>query len=157
MGSGAVGVNGSGGGCSMCRIINIGITLALMGGTGYVIWYFVGKPSGDDIKNTLGNIDFGDFTDVLENFTGIGPDIWNNDPYVGDNTTNVWRGATGQGGLTLELWNALDDTWQSEYAEAINDWDNCNPDSLTLQSQQVSVDNACSQADGVMKVCNGAS
>jgi len=49
------------------------ITVALLGVGGYVIWYFLGQPSGEDIANTFGNIDFGDFSDVLENFTGIGP------------------------------------------------------------------------------------
>ena len=145
-----------GGGCSLCRILNILITLALLGGAGYVIWYFLGQPSGEDIANTFGNIDFGDFSDVLENFTGFGADLWNNDPFVGDNTTNVWRGTNGQGGLTLEMQNALDDTWQQEYAEAINDWDTCDPNVLTLSTKVVAVDNACSQVDGVMKVCNGA-
>jgi hypothetical protein len=150
-------MGGSQGGCSLCRLINIGVTLAILGAAGYVIWYFLGKPSGDEIADTFGNIDFGDFTDVLENFTGFGPGIFSNDPYVGDNTTNIWIGATGVGGLTLELYNALDDTWQSEFAEAVGDWDNCNPDALTLITQQVDVDNACSQVEGLMKVCNGTS
>jgi hypothetical protein len=128
-----------------------------LGGAGYVIWYFVGQPSGEDLANTFGNIDFGDFSNVLDNFTGFGADIWNNDPFVGDNTTNIWRGTNGEDGLTLELWNALDDTWQQEYAEAVGDWDNCQPNVLTLSTNVVPVDNACSQVDGVMKVCNGAS
>ncbi|KAL3924347.1 MAG: hypothetical protein SGILL_001099 [Bacillariaceae sp.] len=132
------------------------VTLALLGGAGYAIWYFLGQPSGEDIVNTFGNIDFGDFSDVLENFTGFGSDLWNNDPFVGDNTTNVWKGTNGKGGLSLEMWNALDDTWQAEYAEAINDWDTCEPNVLTLSTKVVPVDNSCSQVDGVMKVCNEA-
>lgn len=147
--------NGGGGGCSLCRILNLCISLALLGGAGYVIWYFVGQPSGEDIKNAFGNIDFGDFSDVLENFTGFGSGIWDNDPYVGDNTTSAWRGTDGTGGLTLELWNALDENWQAEYAEAMKDWDNCNPNVLTLSSTQVAVDFSCTHANGVMKVCNG--
>jgi len=76
---------------------------------GYVAWFFLGQPSASellDIAKGLGEnikeIDFGDFTDVLENFTGFTPDLWNEDPYVGDNTTNVWTGHTsGKGGLYL--------------------------------------------------------
>ena len=142
-------------GCSLCRIINLGVTLALLGVGGYVLWYYLGKPSGEDIVNTFGNIDFGDFSDVLQNFTGITPELWDADPYVGDNSTQIWRGTNGEDGLTLELWNALDDTWQEEFAEAVNDWDNCGPDVLSLTTTVVSVDNACSTVDGVMKVCNG--
>lgn len=144
---------GGQGGCSMCRLINIGLTLAMLGAGGYVLWYFLGQPSGQDIKDTFGDIDFGDFSDVLDNFTGF--DVWDVDPFVGDNTTNVWTGTNGEGGLQLELWNALDDTWQGEFAEAVSDWDGCNPDALSLSTTRVEVDNACTQADGVMKVCNG--
>jgi hypothetical protein len=144
-----------GGGCSLCRILNILITLAILGAGGYVLWYFLGKPSSEDIATTFGNIDFGDFTGVLENFTGITPELFNTDPFVGDNTTNVWRGTTGEGGLSLELLNALDDTWQSEFTEAIGNWENCQPDALTLTTTQIDVDHTCSQVDGVMKVCNG--
>lgn len=140
-------------GCTPCRLLNIAVTLALLGAGGYVLWYFLGQPSSEDIKNTLGDIDFGDFTDVLDNFTGF--EVWDNDPYVGDNTTNVWYGTDGQSGLNLELWNALDDTWQSEFAEAVTDWDNCNGKPLSLTSTKVDIDYSCSQVDGVMKVCNG--
>jgi hypothetical protein len=140
-------------GCSLCRLLNIAITLGLLGAGGYVLWYFLGQPTTDEIVDTLGDIDFGDFTDVLDNFTGF--DVWDSDPFVGDNSTNTWRGTNGEGGLNLELWNALDETWQSEFAEAVNDWENCSPDVMTLTSTQVAVDNTCTQVDGLMKVCNG--
>jgi hypothetical protein len=142
-------------GCTLCRIINLCITLAILGAGGYVLWYFLGQPSAEDVATTFGNIDFGDFSGVLENFTGIGPDIWDSDPFVGDNTTNVWRGTNGEGGLSLELYNALDETWQSEYAEAVGDWNNCQPDVVDLSTTDVEVDHTCTQVDGVMKVCNG--
>ena len=151
-------------GCSICRLLSAIVTLAVIGAGGYATWFFLGKPSSDeivDIAKGIGekikDIDFGDFTDVLENFTGFSPDLWNEDPFVGDNTTNVWAGYTsGEGGLSLELWNALDDTWSSEYTEAIQDWNTlCNPKVLVLTSKQVEMDRECTQADGVMKVCNG--
>lgn len=151
-------------GCSICRLISAGLTLALIGAGGYAVWFFFGQPSGDELLDyakgvgeKIKEIDFGDFTDVLENFTGFSPDLWNDDPFVGDNTTNVWIGHTsGKGGLSLELWNALDENWQTEYAEAVSDWNNlCNPTVLVLTTKDVEVDYECSQADGVMKVCNG--
>ena len=76
---------------------------------------------------------------------------------MGDNTTNLWLGHTkGEGGLYLTLWNALDESWQQEYSEAVNDWNTrCDPKVLVLTSKDVAVDNECTQADGVMKVCNG--
>lgn len=151
-------------GCSCCRLLSIGLSLAIIGAGGYAAWFFLGQPSGDeildyaqDVGEKVINMDFGDFTDVLKNFTGFSPDFFNEDPYVGDNTTNVWIGHTkGTGGLYLELWNALDESWEKEYNEAVNDWNtNCNPKVLVLTSAKVPVDNECTQADGVMKVCNG--
>jgi hypothetical protein len=147
-----------------CRLVSMGITFAIIGGGAYAAWFFLGKPSGDelfDIAKGVGDkikdIDFGDFTGALENFTGFSPDMWDEDPFVGDNSTNLWRGnAKGSGGLELELWNALDESWQTEYSEAVDDWNNwCDVKVVDLSSRDVEIDNACSQADGVMKVCNG--
>jgi len=142
----------------------MGITLAIIGALGYVAYFFLGSPTTDEMKemaedfgNTVKNIDFGDFTDVLQNFTGFSSDLFNEDPFVGDNTTNLWVGHTrGEGGLSLELWNALDDSWQQEYSEAVNDWNTfCDPKVLVLTTTDVPVDNECTQEDGLMKVCNG--
>lgn len=142
----------------------MGITLAIIGALGYVAYFFLGSPTTDEMKemaedfgNTVKNIDFGDFTDVLQNFTGFSSDLFNEDPFVGDNTTNLWVGhIRGEGGLSLELWNALDDSWQQEYSEAVNDWNTfCDPKVLVLTTTDVPVDNECTQEDGLMKVCNG--
>ena len=153
-------------GCSCCRLVSAFTTLAILGGGGYAAWFFLGQPTADEIVDyakgigeDIKNIDFGDLTGALENFTGFTPDLWNEDPFVGDNSTNVWRGHTsGEGGLYLELWNALDESWQTEYTEAVGDWNNwCGVKSVSLTTKDVEVDNACVQADGVMKVCNGES
>ena len=145
-------------------MISTALTLALIAGGGYAAWFFLGQPTGDElldmakgIGEKIKEIDFGDLTGALENFTGFTPDLWNEDPFVGNNVTNLWTYNTkGKGGLTLELWNALDDSWESEYIEAIKDWNtDCSPKVLVLTTKNVEVDNACSQADGVMKVCNG--
>ena len=38
----------------------------------------------------------------------------------------------------------------------MNDWNTrCDPKVLVLTTKDVAVDNECTQADGVMKVCNG--
>jgi len=151
-------------GCSCCRIISSFMTLALIAAGGYAAWFFLGKPSGDEVLDwskgvgdKIKEIDFGDLTGALENFTGFTPEMWDEDPYVGDNVTNLWEGYTkGTGGLQLELWNALDDSWSNEYVEAVNDWNNwCDVKVVDLSSKVVEVDHKCSQVDGIMKVCNG--
>jgi len=128
----------------------------LLAGGGYLIWHFTGRPSVDDAKAFWEDFDFSDFTDVLGNWTDdmdFG-DFYDNDPFVGDNTTNNWK-TDGTGGLKLTMVNALDDLWQQEFTDALNDWENGDPDTLTLTTQRVAVDNGCAPEDGVMKVCNG--
>ena len=126
----------------------------MLAAVGYGIWYALGSPDGDDLAN-FDFPDFSDFTDVLDNFTDF-EDGFNIDPFVGDNTTdNIWDNGGGNNGLKLELLNALDDTWQEELVLAVADWENGNPDALTLTTTKGDVDNACKPVDGLMKICNG--
>jgi len=129
------------------------VTLAFMGVTAVLLWYFLGQPTADEAKQFIGDLDFGDFTDVLKNISDVN---WGNlykdeDPFVGDNTTNAW--ATQGTGLSLELQNALDDIWQQEFEEAVSDWE--ESEVLTLTTTRVAVDHSCGRVDGVMLVCNG--
>lgn len=123
-----------------------------------MLWLFIGSPDleqiQDGIGNNLGDIgNFGDFTDVLGNLTGDYGQLFDLDPFLSDNTTSAWP-AKGSG-LTLEMWNALDETWQDEFDAAIDDWENGEPDALSLQVKEDEVDHSCKPKDGVMKVCNG--
>ena len=145
------------------------MTLALVAAGGYAAWFFLGKPSGAELVDIAKGVgekisdidwgDIGDFTDAIQNFTGFSPELWDEDPYVGDNTSNLWEGYTkGEGGLTLTLWNALDSTWTNEYIEAVDDWNNwCDVKVLDLSSKEVAIDRECTQETGIMKVCNGES
>ena len=145
-------------------MLSTGMSVLLVAGGAYAAWFFLGQPSTEeliDIAKGVGDrikdIDFGDLSGALENFTGFTPELWNEDPFVGNNSTNVWQGYTkGEGGLYLELLNALNESWYTEYNEAVSDWNNwCDTKVLVLTSRDVEVDNKCSQVDGVMKVCNG--
>lgn len=51
--------------------------------------------------------------------------------------------------------NALDETWQDEFTLAVSDWENGDPDALTLSVTRGEVDYACKEKDGVQKVCSG--
>ncbi len=80
-------------------------------------------------------------------------DYYDNGPFVADNSTIVW---VNQGkGLELEVVNALDDTWQTEFELAVSDWDNGSPDSMTLTVTRGEVDYSCKEQDGALKVCSG--
>jgi len=147
-------------GCSLCRILNFLVSMAFLGVGGYMIWYFLGQPDLEDVQGVLDNLgdlslgDLSDFSDVLGNLTNFDfGDLYDTDPFVNDNTTSAWP-TRGEGGLELDMLNALDETWQSEYAIAIDDWENGTPDALTLKSSRGDVDYSCTKKDGLQKVCS---
>ncbi|CAJ1966254.1 unnamed protein product [Cylindrotheca closterium] len=141
----------------VAKCCQLSFAVIFLGSGGYLIWHFLGRPeSGTQLRDSLNNIDFGDFTNVWDNLTNDAFDDLlksDADPSVGDNTTYEWE--NDKNGLSLEVYNALDDTWQGEYEIAMGDWENGTPDSLTLTSTKVTVDRACTPVDGVMKVCSG--
>eukprot|EP00934_Nitzschia_sp_Nitz4_P001194 Nitzschia sp. Nitz4//scaffold515_size4186//569//2278//NITZ4_009253-RA/size4186-exonerate_est2genome-gene-0.2-mRNA-1//-1//CDS//3329553791//1194//frame0 len=88
------------------------------------------------------------------------------DPFSGDtvysggsvdlDTSDAIAWANNGKGLTLEVLNAMDDSWQSHLETAIENWDNGDPvDSLTLSITSVSYDYDCAAVRGKLKVCNG--
>jgi len=130
------------------------VTLLILGVMATVLWHFLGRPDVEQVKEFAGGINLGDFTDVLKNISDFDwGDLYSGeqDPFVGDNTTNAW--ATKGTGLSLELQNALDENWQTEFAAAVADWQ--ESEVLTLTTSRVAVDHTCGRVDGVMLVCNG--
>jgi len=144
-------------------------TLAVLGAGGFLIWkYALNEPTNmEEAQTGLQNLgkkageqwdemDLGNFTDVLDGLDGLDfGDLFNDDPKLGDNTTYLWRSdyiQPSNGGLQLKLLNALDDTWQSEFEQAVSDWK--ESEALTLTTEQVEVDHTCTRIDGVMVVCN---
>jgi hypothetical protein len=128
----------------MCTYI---LAATLIGAAAIGIGLYFGVFSTQDLGNVAST--FGD------NFGKI----LGTDPFAGrggiNGTVYSWVGSTGKGGLTLELLNALDDNWQTYFAQAISDWDSGTPDALTLSTSRVTAESACSSVDGKMKVCNG--
>lgn len=137
----------------LSRLCSCAVTLGMLGGIGYALWHFLGKPDAEDVWDDIRSIDIGD---VLKNLTDIDfTNGWLNDPFLSSNATNEWDNGKDNNGLSLTLWNALDDNWQEEYEAAVQDWENGDPDALTLTTKLVNVDNdACKQKEGVMRVCN---
>jgi hypothetical protein len=141
-------------------------SIAIIGASGYCIWRFAlnspttveeAQGGAKNLWEQAKNIDLDDFTKVLEggleglDFGGF----FNNDPKLGDNTTYLWESSLVEptnGGLHLSILNALDDTWQQEFEEALSDWQ--QSPALTLDLQRVEVDHNCNRMDGVMVVCN---
>lgn len=159
--------------CCCCRLLNWVISLAVLTIGAVGLWFFLGQPTfdeirdfGSDIGDYLGNVnftdfDFGDFTDVLDNIPDDLGDFFDNDPFAGsgggggDGMNDSHWPTKGNAGLSLELQNALDEAWQGEFSMAVSDWENGTPDALTLSTKDVGVDHTCRVVNGVMKVCNG--
>jgi len=145
-----------------CRILNTMITLGLLTAAGYLIWTYIGKPSPNEIGDTLGDFwnnrtsHWDDFTDVLDNLSDINLDLMGNqDPFLKDNNTMSWKNY-GKGGLELTLVNALDAMWTEEFREAVYDWDHGIPDALTLATEVQDPDFECTKhIDDKLKLCNG--
>jgi hypothetical protein len=104
----------------------------------------------------FGVIDADDIADWRDKTNDFFEGLLETDPFSGLNgTVYVWQGASGQGGLDLELLNALTDDYQSFFSQAVSDWDSGTPDALTLTTSKISAESECSQVTGKMKVCNG--
>ncbi|KAL7486132.1 hypothetical protein ACHAW6_011733 [Cyclotella cf. meneghiniana] len=136
------------------KIIRAATAAVIVGGSSFLIWKFaLGSPTTasdaleglDDFKNVLKDgldgIDFGK--------------LFNNDPKEGDTNLYTWKSEyiqPGNGGLHLTLLNALDDTWQDEFWDAVSDWQ--DSPALTLDAERVDVDYDCNRVSGVMVICN---
>jgi hypothetical protein len=79
----------------------------------------------------------------------------NEDPFNGTNPANADHWQTAHHGLAIEIVNALDSSWYPFFDLAVKEWDNGNPDALTLTTSVMSPDSACSAITGKIKVCNG--
>ena len=144
----------SGGGCCSCLaslfscaiLIGLGIFLAV---------YMTGAESPADLipeDFDINNIDPNDFIPNLDEF-------FMEDPYnaTTPEDANRWKGTRGQGGMTLEMVNALEPEWYTYFDLAVEQWDaglgGSKP--LTLSVSYAEPDEKCSPIQGKMKVCNG--
>lgn len=76
------------------------------------------------------------------------------DPWDGVNETYSWP--NNGTGLRLTILNALDDEWHPYFYKAVEQWDDGDPDGLTLQTEmRTSPDFNCTTERGYLKVCNG--
>jgi hypothetical protein len=139
-------------GCSCCAML---VSLVVLGAIGTGLGVYFGVIDQEDLSNardTLGD----QANDLGDNFNDFLNQILASDPSAGANGTEyMWEGASGQGGLDLELLNALSDDWQSYFDQSVSDWNSGTPDALTLTTKRITVESECTAVDGVMKVCNG--
>ena len=125
------------------------VTLAILIGLGiFLAVYLTDAESPSDLLPE----DFhpGDFIPSLDEF-------FMEDPFnaTTPEEANRWQGTRGTGGLTLELVNSLEEEWYSYFDLAVQQWDNGNPDVLSLSVSYGTPEAACTPIRGKMRVCNG--
>lgn len=97
--------------------------------------------------------------DALDPSTWI-PGYPESDPSMGSvGEHNRWRsgdGATADGGLTLTVLNNLreESDWNEHLESSIREWDDGDPDALTLNVRSMDHDPDCRAVRRAMKVCN---
>jgi hypothetical protein len=84
------------------------------------------------------------------NVPGI-PNIIDSDPNTGE--FSAWN--NDGNGLKLEVVNALQEQWYTAFSLALDDWENGEPDALTLTRTSSEYDYNCDPIKGKLKVCNG--
>lgn len=141
--------NGGGGRCSTCRCLFVTLFL---GGVGTAAALYFGLITREDLTNLADKIR-GGFEDILNSdpFTGFGGS-GSTDP---NELSDIRWPTNGSGGLQLEIVNALDDRWTPFFDQAVVDWENGDPDALSLTTSRSSPDSSCKAIDKKMKVCNG--
>ncbi|KAL7536589.1 hypothetical protein ACHAXR_007261 [Thalassiosira sp. AJA248-18] len=99
---------------------------------------------------------------ATSDFDLFDPSTWiprwlDDNPHGGDTPYdfNTWDTQRSCKGLELHIINNLDDQWQPYFERSIDDWENGEPDVLTLHVRKpVFHDPGCEPSQGVMKVCN---
>lgn len=124
----------------------------LLGAAGTAAALYFGLITREDLTNLADKIR-GGFEDILNSdpFTGIGGS-GSTDP---NELSDIKWPTDGTGGLELEIVNALDDRWTPFFDQAVIDWENGDPDALSLTTSRASPDSSCQSIDRKMKVCNG--
>ena len=89
----------------------------------------------------------------------LGELFFDSDPFAGKssagNPEEAYAWANEGLGLELEIANHLDDSWQSFFNKAIQDWDSGEPDALSITTRKAEYDFDCEAERGILKVCNG--
>lgn len=126
--------------CSPCKFCSYLLALLLLLTSSVGLLIASGITTLGDITDTL--------TDIVPGFDPTNQE----DPFSGDDVP-IWDNG-GSGGLTMEILNALDDEWQTEFEIAFFDWEFGTPDALSLSRTQVPYEVNCVPVEGKVKVCN---
>eukprot|EP00986_Skeletonema_menzelii_P015100 scaffold11045_cov138-Skeletonema_menzelii.AAC.6 len=102
--------------------------------------------------------DFSSTFDPFDPMTWKLPDFMDRNPHGGNSPFdfNVWEQSRDCRGLKLRIINNLDDKWEPYFQQSIEDWEQGDPNVLSLSVVKVAQhDPACEFVIGSMKVCNG--
>lgn len=133
--------------CSPCRAIVL---------TGALIIFTAAASSGVFSFNEEN--DFSSTFDPFDPMTWKIPDFMDRNPHGGNSPFdfNVWEQSRHCRGLKLKIINNLDEKWEPYFQQSIKDWEQGDPDVLSLSVVKATEhDPECEFVMGAMKVCNG--
>mmetsp|Transcript_4283 Transcript_4283/g.6619 ORF Transcript_4283/g.6619 Transcript_4283/m.6619 type:complete len:307 (-) Transcript_4283:5111-6031(-) len=133
--------------CTPCRAIIL---------SGATVIFFAAASSGVFSFNEEN--DFSSTFDPFDPTTWKLPDFMDTNPHGGNSPFdfNVWGQSRHCRGLKLKIINNLDEEWEPYFQQSIKDWEQGDPDVLSLSVTKAAVhDPDCEFVMGSMKVCNG--
>lgn len=122
--------------CTVRNFISLVLSVALIGGSIFALLVaFNGRSSSSRPRDWI--------------------NFWDEDPFAGADPADPrsWQ-LKRKEGLTLDVLNALDSTWQEFFDRATFDWSNSNPNIIRFTTESVPQEPDCSQEIGMVKVCN---
>jgi len=125
-------------GCSCIRFCCYLIPLAAIGASlAAILYYFVFSSEG------------------LPQWAQTPEDFANEDPFRQQDPASTSRWRNRGTGIELNVLNALTEEWFGYFYQAVSDWDNGVPDTLTLKTTRVDADPSCRTVARALKMCNG--
>lgn len=124
--------------CTVRKALSYAIPLLLIvGAVVGIVYYFV-----------FGRANLDDFWPSPEDFRA-------EDPFDAKQPGEADRWRSNGKGLELEVVSALEESWYPFFELAVQEWDNGDPDSLTLTTSYSAHDIDCDPINFKLRVCNG--
>lgn len=152
-------MSGESSGYSLGRVCSLLICLVIVAlAIALPVYYLSGEETKSAINNATG-VTFPDFPNLPPSLRDKIAEIrifQKEDPFNMVNPEDANRWENDGSGLELEMVNALDQQWYEYFDIAVDEWENGDPDALSLKTTVANQpDNDCEAIDGLQKVCNG--
>lgn len=123
--------------CSYTKIASYVIPIILL--IGSAIGLVIATGNVEKLKPEI----LDDLIKILNN-----KDILESDPFAGGGSPLLRWDNGGSGGLNIEILRAVSANWETTFEDAVFDWDNGNPNAVTLTTVPIAYEFNCDQVIG---------